>query len=118
MDSPNPRTRAALQVQCAARRLCRKCLYAKRRARPLSCVAQLKEAVLTIDFMYETGPGRPLQTGGAPRPPRKCQKHKQSAGNVDHQFPGAVIDDVSFVDCIFRGVRSTEVVEASGSILF
>jgi len=33
-------------------------------------------------------------------------------------FPGAVIDGVSFVDCIFRGVRSPEVVEASGSILF
>jgi hypothetical protein len=25
------------------------------RARPLSCVAQVKEAVLTIDFIYETG---------------------------------------------------------------
>ncbi len=33
-------------------------------------------------------------------------------------FPGAVIDGVSFVDCIFRRVRCTEVVEASGSILF
>ena len=33
-------------------------------------------------------------------------------------FSGAVIDGVSFVDCIFRGVRSTEVVEASSSILF
>jgi hypothetical protein len=33
-------------------------------------------------------------------------------------FPGAVIDGVSFIDCIFRGVRTTEVVEASGSILF
>lgn len=32
--------------------------------------------------------------------------------------PGAVIDDVSFVDCVFRGVRTSEVVEASGSILF
>ena len=28
------------------------------------------------------------------------------------------IDGVSFVGYIFRGVRSTEVVEASGSILF
>jgi len=28
------------------------------------------------------------------------------------------IDGVSFVDCIFRGVRSTEVVEAGGLILF
>src|SRR2546422_11706441 len=33
-------------------------------------------------------------------------------------FPGAVIDGVGFVDCIFRGVRFTEVMEASGSILF
>lgn len=30
----------------------------------------------------------------------------------------AVIDVVSFVDCVFRGVRASEVVEASGSILF
>jgi len=37
---------------------------------------------------------------------------------VDRQYPGAVIDGVSFVDCIFRGVRASEVVEASGSILF
>ena len=28
-----------------------------------------------------------------------------------------MIDGVSFVDCIFRGVRASEVVEASGSIL-
>jgi hypothetical protein len=33
-------------------------------------------------------------------------------------IPRAVIDGVSFVDCIFRGVRSTEVLEAGGSILF
>jgi len=37
---------------------------------------------------------------------------------VDRQFSGAVIDGVSFVNCIFSGVRSTEIVEASGSILF
>jgi len=36
---------------------------------------------------------------------------------MDSPFRGAVTDGVSFVDCIFRGVRSTEVVEASGSIL-
>ena len=29
-----------------------------------------------------------------------------------------VIDDVSIVACVFRGVRAGEVVEASGSILF
>ena len=37
---------------------------------------------------------------------------------VKARFPGAVIDGVSFVDCIFRGVRAGEIVEASGSILF
>ena len=38
---------------------------------------------------------------------------------VKSQFPpGAVIDGVSLIDCIFRGVRAIEVVEASGSILF
>ena len=29
-----------------------------------------------------------------------------------------MIDGVSFVDCVFRGVRSTEVVEGSDSIPF
>jgi hypothetical protein len=33
-------------------------------------------------------------------------------------FPGAVIDNVTFVDCVFRGVEASEVVDASGSILF
>ncbi len=33
-------------------------------------------------------------------------------------FPYAVIDGVSFVDCIFPGVRASEVVEAGGSIVF
>jgi hypothetical protein len=33
-------------------------------------------------------------------------------------FPGAVIDRVRFVDCIFRGVRGSEVLEEGGSILF
>ena len=28
------------------------------------------------------------------------------------------IDGVSLFDCIFRGVRSTEILEAGGSILF
>ena len=48
----------------------------------------------------------------------KSRKPKQPAGIIDSQFPGAVIDGGSFVDCILRGVRSTEVVEAGGSILF
>ncbi len=37
---------------------------------------------------------------------------------VKARSPGAVIDGVSSVDCIFRGVRATEVVEANGSIPF
>ncbi len=37
---------------------------------------------------------------------------------MDHQFPRRSHRRREFVDCIFRGVRSTEVVEASGSIVF
>ena len=68
--------------------------------------------------MYETGPGRPYK-------PVVRNVHLENVRSTNGprvmwiaSFPGAVIDGVSFVDCIFRGVRSTEVVEASGSILF
>jgi len=61
----------------------------------------LKEAVLTIDFNY-----------------RQFHFMSSSVSSVvKAHFPGAVINHMSFADCIFRGVRSTEVVEASGSII-
>jgi hypothetical protein len=33
-------------------------------------------------------------------------------------FPGATIDNISFSDCVFRGVEATEQVEGVGSISF
>ena len=68
----------------------------------------------------------PLPLAASPSaPPIRDSKfaiRNQDASSVSSvvkaRFPGAIIDGVSFVDCIFRGVRSTEVVEASGSILF
>jgi unsaturated rhamnogalacturonyl hydrolase len=81
-------------------------------------VGQVKEAILTIDFMYETGPNGPYK-------PIVRNVHLEKVNSTASprvmwiaSFPGAVIDDVSFVDCIFRGVQTSEVVDASGSILF
>jgi hypothetical protein len=33
-------------------------------------------------------------------------------------FPGAVIEDIRFADCAFRGVESSEVVQNAGAISF
>jgi len=33
-------------------------------------------------------------------------------------WPGAVIDDVRFVDCNFRGVETSEMLQNAGSISF
>jgi len=33
-------------------------------------------------------------------------------------FPGSVIDNIRFVDCTFRGVNASEVVQNAGSISF
>jgi polygalacturonase len=81
-------------------------------------IGQVKEAVLTIDLMYETGPNGPYKPVV-----RNVNLENVRSTNSPRvmwiaSFPGAVIDGVSFVDCIFRGVRASEVVEAGGSILF
>jgi unsaturated rhamnogalacturonyl hydrolase len=81
-------------------------------------IGQVKEAVLTIDFMYETGPNGPYKPVV-----RNVNLENVRSTNSPRvmwitSFPGAIIDGVSFVDCIFRGVRASEVVEASGSIMF
>lgn len=81
-------------------------------------VGQVKEAILTIDFMYETGPDGPYK----PIVRNVTLENVRSTASPRvmwiASFPGAVIDDVRFVDCIFRGVQTSEVMDASGSILF
>ena len=81
-------------------------------------VGQVKEAILTIDFLYETGPNGPYK----PIVRNVTLENVRSTASPRvmwiASFPGAVIDDVRFVDCIFRGVQTSEVMDASGSILF
>jgi unsaturated rhamnogalacturonyl hydrolase len=81
-------------------------------------VGRVAEAILTVDFLYETGPNGP---------------HKPVVRNVSIEnvrstssprvmwiggFPGAVIDQIRFADCVFRGVESTEQISNAGSISF
>jgi len=81
-------------------------------------VGQVKEAILTIDFLYETGPNGPYK----PIVRNVALENVRSTASPRvmwiASFPGAVIDDVRFVDCVFRGVQTSEVMDASGSILF
>lgn len=81
-------------------------------------IGRVSEAVLTVDLLYETGPNGP---------------HKPVVRNVEIQnvrstssprvmwvagFPGATIDHIRFIDCTFRGVEATEVVQNAGNISF
>ncbi len=81
-------------------------------------IGRVAEAVLTIDFLYETGPVGPY------RPiVRNVQLEKiQSAASPRVMwivsFPGAVIEDVRFIDCTFRGVEASEVLQNVGSVSF
>jgi polygalacturonase len=81
-------------------------------------IGRVAEAVLTIDFLYETG------AVGEHRPVARnilLEKIQSSASPRVMwivSFPGAVIEDVRFVDCIFRGVQATEVLQNVGSISF
>ena len=82
-------------------------------------VGRVKEAILTIDFMYETGPNGPYK----PVVRNINIENVKSASSPRvmwiASFPGAVIDDVRFVDCTFNGVETAEMMQnAGGSISF
>jgi unsaturated rhamnogalacturonyl hydrolase len=79
-------------------------------------IGRVAEAILTIDFLYEEGAKGPqlpvvrnivLENVTSQASPRVMW----IAG-----FPGAVIDQVRFIDCTFRGVTSAEVVQGASSI--
>ena len=80
--------------------------------------ARVAEAVLTIDFLYETGAAGPYK----PVVRNVVQENVKSAGSPRVMwivsFPGAVIEEVRFVDCNFRGVEAAEVLANVGSISF
>jgi unsaturated rhamnogalacturonyl hydrolase len=73
---------------------------------------------LTIDFLYETGAAGPYK----PVVRNVLLEKVQSSGSPRVMwvvsFPGSVIDNITFVDCTFRGVEATEVLQNVGSISF
>ena len=81
-------------------------------------IGRVAEAILTVDFLYETGANGP---------------HKPVVRNVQIEnvnsassprvmwiagFAGATIDDIRFINCTFRGVEATEQMQQVGSISF
>jgi unsaturated rhamnogalacturonyl hydrolase len=81
-------------------------------------IGRVAEAVLTIDFLYETGAAGPYK----PVVRNVLLEKVQSSGSPRVMwvvsFPGSVIDNITFVDCTFRGVEATEVLQNVGSISF
>jgi unsaturated rhamnogalacturonyl hydrolase len=81
-------------------------------------IGSVAEAVLTIDFLYETGangPYRPIV--------RNVQLEditSTSSPRVMYlvRFAGAVIDDLRFINCTLRGLTASDVVQHAGSISF
>ncbi|QKS01876.1 glycoside hydrolase family 28 protein [Sphingomonas sp. CL5.1] len=81
-------------------------------------VGRVAEAILTIDFLYDEG------TAGSHTPVvRNVQMDgitSTSSPRVMYvvSFPGAVIDAISFANCLFSGVDATEVLNTSGRVSF
>jgi unsaturated rhamnogalacturonyl hydrolase len=81
-------------------------------------VGRVAEAVLTIDLLYDTG------DKGLYKPVVRnvVLEHVTSTSSPRVMwvvgFPGAVIEDVRFSDCTFRGVETSEVMHHAGSFSF
>jgi polygalacturonase len=81
-------------------------------------VGRVAEAILTIDFMYETGPNGPYKPVVRNVELQNVRSHSSPRVMWIASWPGAVIDDVRFVDCTFRGVETAEMLQNAGSISF
>jgi len=81
-------------------------------------IGRVAEAVLTIDFLYETGAVGQYK----PMVRNVVLENVTSAASPRVMwivsFPGALIEDIQFVNCTFRGVEATEVLQNVGSISF
>ncbi len=81
-------------------------------------VGRVSEAVLTIDFLYDTG------AAGDYRPVLRnvSLERVQSTSSPRVMwvagFPGVTIENVRFADCTFRGVEAAEVMNHAGSVSF
>ena len=81
-------------------------------------VGRVSEAVLTVDFLYDTGPRGPHRP--VLRNVRLENVNSTAAPRVLWVvgFPGVVIEDVRFVNCTFRGLEAAEVLNHAGRITF
>lgn len=81
-------------------------------------IGRVAEAILTVDFLYETGANGPYK----PVVRNVAIENVKSASSPRVMwiagFEGAVIEDIRFNDCTFRGVEASERVEHAGSIRF
>ena len=81
-------------------------------------IGRVAEAVLTVDFLYDTGdkgPHRPvLRNVSIERVTSAASPRVMWVVG----FPGAVIEGVRFSDCTFRGVEAAEVMRHAGSVSF
>ena len=81
-------------------------------------IGSVAEAVLTIDFLYETGANGP---------------HRPTVRNIELEdvtstssprvmwvvsFAGALIDNLRFINCTFRGLTASDVLQYTGSVSF
>ncbi|MES1195914.1 MAG: glycoside hydrolase family 28 protein [Steroidobacter sp.] len=81
-------------------------------------VGAVSQAIVTIDFLYEEG------AHGSYKPIVRNVQIDHVRSNASPRvmyiasFPGAEIDQIKFTNCIFKGVESAEVLNASGSVEF
>jgi unsaturated rhamnogalacturonyl hydrolase len=81
-------------------------------------VGQVREAVLTVDLVYEEGPNGPF------KPVVRNIQIERVTSNASPRvlyiagFPAATIDDIRFQDCTFSGVTATDLVTHAGRISF
>ena len=81
-------------------------------------IGRVSEAVLTIDLLYEEG-------AKGDHLPTVRNVHLQDVRSTSSPrvlwiagFPGATIDGLRFRDCLFRGVKTAEVLSGVGSVTF
>jgi polygalacturonase len=79
-------------------------------------IGRVAEAVLTIDFLYETGSAGPYKPVVRNVQLEKVESTASPRVMWVVSFPGSVIDDIRFVDCTFRGVTASEVLQNVGSV--
>ena len=81
-------------------------------------VGRVSEAVLTIDLLYEEGSNGVHQA--IVRNVELTNVRSQASPRVMWiaGFPGAVIDNVIFSDCVFKGVEAAEMLSGAGTITF